>query len=64
MTESQIPQIMLVDDEQMILSVTMLAALITPWIFWAGAGAVGIPILIHLLAKRRFRRCMRPGYSL
>lgn len=35
---------------------TMLAALIAPGLFFAGASAVAAPILIHLLARRRFRR--------
>lgn len=34
----------------------MLAALTTPWLLWAGLGAIALPILIHLLARRRFRR--------
>ncbi len=34
----------------------MLAAFTTPALFWAGAAAVAAPILIHLLARRRFRR--------
>jgi hypothetical protein len=34
----------------------VLAALTTPWLLWAGLGAVALPILIHLLARRRFRR--------
>ena len=28
---------------------------INPWVFWTGLGAVSIPILIHLLNRRRFR---------
>lgn len=34
----------------------VLAALVTPWLLYAGLGAVCVPILIHLLARRRFRR--------
>ncbi|MFQ5489761.1 MAG: BatA domain-containing protein [Phycisphaerae bacterium] len=34
----------------------ILAALVHPALFWGGAGAVAAPILIHLLARRRFRR--------
>ena len=34
----------------------ILAGLITPWLFAAGSAAVSIPIIIHLLAKRRFKR--------
>ena len=34
----------------------LLAAFITPALAWAGAGAVAAPILIHLLARRRFKR--------
>ncbi|MCB9850440.1 MAG: BatA domain-containing protein [Phycisphaerales bacterium] len=34
----------------------MLAALINPALFWGGAAAVSVPIVIHLLARRRFRR--------
>ncbi len=33
-----------------------LAVFITPALAWAGAGAVAAPILIHLLARRRFKR--------
>ena len=32
------------------------AAFITPALFYGGAAAVAVPILIHLLARRRFRR--------
>ena len=35
---------------------SVLAALVTPWLFYAGSAAVGIPVIIHLLAKRRFKR--------
>jgi len=28
----------------------------TPFLFWAGLGAVALPIIIHLLNKRRFKR--------
>ncbi len=34
----------------------MLAALVWPALFYAGAAAVSAPILIHLLARRRFKR--------
>ncbi|MEK7731035.1 MAG: BatA domain-containing protein, partial [Planctomycetota bacterium] len=34
----------------------MLAAFVTPTLAWLGAGAVAAPILIHLLARRRFKR--------
>ena len=34
----------------------MLAAVVWPGLFYAGAGAISLPILIHLLARRRFRR--------
>ncbi|MHC4697963.1 MAG: BatA domain-containing protein, partial [Planctomycetota bacterium] len=34
----------------------ILAAFVSPGLFYAGAGAVSIPILIHLFARRRFRR--------
>lgn len=34
----------------------VLAAFISPALAWAGAGAVALPILIHLLARRRFKR--------
>lgn len=34
----------------------ILAALLWPGLFYAGVGAVSVPILIHLLSKRRFRR--------
>jgi hypothetical protein len=40
----------------MTLAAAMLAALINPALFWGGLGAVSIPIAIHLLARRRFRR--------
>lgn len=33
----------------------ILAALLTPGLFAAGAGAMSVPIVIHLLARRRFR---------
>lgn len=38
------------------LGTYMLGAFITPWIFWTGLGGVSVPIIIHLLAKRRFKR--------
>lgn len=34
----------------------VLAAFVTPALAWVGAGAVAAPILIHLLARRRFKR--------
>jgi len=34
----------------------LLAALVTPWLFYAGLGAVSVPLLIHLLTRRRFKR--------
>ncbi len=34
----------------------MLAAFVYPGLFYAGAAAATIPVLIHLLARRRFRR--------
>ncbi len=34
----------------------MLAAFVTPALFYGGAAAVSAPILIHLLARRRFKR--------
>jgi hypothetical protein len=34
----------------------MLAAFVTPALAWVGAGAIAAPILIHLLARRRFKR--------
>ena len=34
----------------------MLAAFITPALFWGGAAAMSAPIIIHLLARRRFKR--------
>lgn len=34
----------------------LLAAFISPALFWGGAAAVSAPILIHLLARRRFKR--------
>jgi len=34
----------------------ILAQFITPSLFWGGAAAVSVPILIHLLARRRFKR--------
>ena len=40
----------------MILAFDILAAMVTPWLFYAGTAAASIPIIIHLLAKRRFRR--------
>lgn len=39
-----------------ILAMGMLAALVNPLLFWGGAAAVAAPIIIHLLARRRFRR--------
>lgn len=37
-------------------SVPILAAFLTPALFYGGAAAMGAPILIHLLARRRFKR--------
>src|SRR3989304_3582214 len=34
----------------------VLAAFVTPALAWAGAGAIAAPILIHLRARRRFKR--------
>src|SRR5947209_10287843 len=34
---------------------TLAAGFISPWFFWAGLAAVSIPILIHLLNRRRFK---------
>jgi len=34
----------------------ILAAFVSPALFYAGAAAVSLPILIHLLARRRFKR--------
>jgi hypothetical protein len=34
----------------------MLAALMSAPLFWIGAGSVSIPVLIHLLSRRRFKR--------
>ena len=34
----------------------MLAAMVSPALFYAGVGAASVPILIHLFSKRRFRR--------
>ncbi len=39
----------------MSLAGPMLAAMMTPAMMYAGLGAAGLPILIHLLSKRRFR---------
>jgi len=41
----------------MISGISILAILpfVTPWLFWAGAAATSVPIIIHLLNKRRFR---------
>ena len=38
------------------MMIPVLAAFVTPGLAWAGAGAVAAPILIHLLARRRFKR--------
>lgn len=40
----------------MTANTVMLAALVHPALFWGGLAAVGVPILIHLLARRRFQR--------
>src|SRR3954467_1944339 len=34
---------------------SLAAGFISPWFFWAGLVAVGIPILIHILNRRRFK---------
>lgn len=34
----------------------ILAAVVSPLLLWAGAAAVSVPIMIHLLTRRRFRR--------
>ena len=39
----------------MVQTTSMLAAFVTPAILWGGT-AVAAPILIHLFARRRFRR--------
>ncbi len=36
--------------------VNMLAALVWPTLFWGGAAAMSVPIIIHILARRRFKR--------
>lgn len=38
------------------MNIPLLAAFISPALFVGGAAAIGAPILIHLLARRRFRR--------
>ena len=38
------------------MNAAVLAAFVTPGLALAGAGAVSIPIIIHLLARRRFKR--------
>ena len=38
------------------MAVVMLAQFVTPMLFFAGAAAVASPIIIHLLARRRFKR--------
>ncbi len=40
----------------MVAASATLAAFVSPGLFYGGACAVAIPILIHLLARRRFRR--------
>jgi len=35
---------------------SILAAMVSPGLWYAGLGAASVPILIHLLSKRRFRR--------
>ncbi len=34
----------------------MLGAFVTPVLFWGGAAAMAAPVIIHLLARRRFQR--------
>lgn len=36
--------------------VNILAAVVSPLLLWAGTAAVSVPIMIHLLTRRRFRR--------
>ncbi len=38
------------------MSPYILAALVNPALFWGGAAAMSAPIIIHLLARRRFQR--------
>ncbi len=38
------------------VSINILAAFVSPWLFYGGVGAIAAPIIIHLLARRRFRR--------
>lgn len=40
----------------MMIAPPILAAMLTPALLYGGAAAVGAPILIHLLARRRFRK--------
>lgn len=40
----------------MILSTNILAALVWPTLFWGGAAAMSVPVIIHILARRRFKR--------
>lgn len=40
----------------MLMEANILAAVVSPLLLWAGAAAVSVPILIHLLNRRRFRR--------
>ncbi|MCG3137194.1 MAG: hypothetical protein HJJLKODD_01037 [Phycisphaerae bacterium] len=40
----------------MLLLSYMLAALVTPGLWYAGLAAVSVPVIIHLLARRRYRR--------
>ncbi len=34
----------------------LLAAMIWPALFWGGAAAMSVPVIIHILARRRFKR--------
>ena len=40
----------------MTMAMLILGAFVTPALFWGGLGAMSAPIIIHLLARRRFRR--------
>lgn len=40
----------------MLMTMDILAALVSPVLLWAGAAAVSVPILIHFLTRRRFKR--------
>ena len=38
------------------ISSGLLAAMVSPLLFYAGAGAASIPVLIHLINRRQFHR--------